>query len=57
MIIASSDLEELLENCDRIGVMSAGHLVQIFDRDTWSDQLIMQAAFAGYRAAAHEALS
>ena len=48
LVIVSSDLEELLENCDRIAVMSAGHLVATFDRGVWSEDKIMQAAFSGY---------
>lgn len=56
-VIVSSDLTELFENCDRIGVMSAGRMIEVFDRHTWSDQLMMQAAFAGYHSATHEAFS
>ncbi|MEM9586722.1 MAG: sugar ABC transporter ATP-binding protein [Planctomycetota bacterium] len=52
MVIVSSDLEELLETCDRIAVMSAGRLVQTFDRGQWSEDEIMQAAFSGYVQAA-----
>lgn len=49
IVIVSSDLEELLETCDRIGVMSAGKWVGDFDRGSWSTDQIMQAAFAGYQ--------
>jgi ribose transport system ATP-binding protein len=49
IIIVSSDLEELLENCDRIGVMSAGKWVAEFDRSSFSNDRIMQAAFSGYQ--------
>jgi len=48
IVIVSSDLDELFETCDRIGVMSAGKLVAIFSREAWSTDLIMQAAFSGY---------
>jgi ribose transport system ATP-binding protein len=48
LVIVSSDLDELLEICDRIVVMSAGRLVANFDRETWSYDKIMQAAFSGY---------
>jgi ribose transport system ATP-binding protein len=48
LIIVSSDLEELLETCDRIGVMSNGRLVDIFDRADWSQEKLTQAFFAGY---------
>ena len=49
LLIVSSDLQELLENCDQIGVMSAGRWVGMFDRATWSHGQIMQAAFSGYQ--------
>ncbi|TWU19451.1 sugar ABC transporter ATP-binding protein [Allorhodopirellula heiligendammensis] len=48
IVIVSSDLEELLETCDRIVVMSAGNLVAEFLRENWSRDAIMQAAFSGY---------
>lgn len=35
--------------CDRIGVLSAGRLVDIFARDAWSQDALLAAAFAGYR--------
>lgn len=50
IVIVSSDLDELLETCDRIGVMSAGRLVATFDRGEWSEDAIMQAAFSEYTA-------
>ncbi|QDV62092.1 sugar ABC transporter ATP-binding protein [Crateriforma conspicua] len=49
VVIVSSDLEELLETCDRIAVMSAGRLMETFERNDWSHDQIMQAAFSGYR--------
>lgn len=48
MVIVSSDLEELLETCDRIAVMSCGRLVETFSRDQFSREAIMQAAFSGH---------
>jgi len=51
MLVVSSDLEELLEICDRIIVLSAGRVAGIFERDDWSAEKIMQAAFSGYVAA------
>lgn len=54
LVIASSDLDELMDNCDRIAVMSAGKIVEIFQRkegtasDAWNEDAIMQASFAGY---------
>lgn len=46
LVIVSSDLEELMETCDRIAVMSAGRMVATFTRGQWSTEKIMQAAFA-----------
>jgi ribose transport system ATP-binding protein len=46
LVIVSSDLEELMETCDRIAVMSAGRMVRTLTRDAWSEDQIMQAAFA-----------
>lgn len=48
IVVVSSDLAELFVVCDRIGVMSAGRLVEIFDRDNWSEEKIMRASFSGY---------
>lgn len=48
LVIVSSDLEELFETCDRIGVMSAGRLVNTYSRADWSYEAIMQDCFAGY---------
>ena len=47
-VIVSSDLRELMLVCDRIAVMSAGRLVKIFDRDTWSRDTMLAAAFSGF---------
>ena len=49
IVVVSSDLDELLEVCDRIAVMSNGKLVETFARDDGSHERIMQAAFSGYR--------
>jgi ribose transport system ATP-binding protein len=49
LVIVSSDLEELLETCDHIGVMSAGEWTGLFERSSWSREQIMQAAFSGYQ--------
>jgi ribose transport system ATP-binding protein len=48
IVLASSDLDELLGICDRIGVLSAGRLVQVFERGAWSREAITTAAFRGY---------
>lgn len=48
LIVVSSDLRELMLICDRIGVLSAGRLVDTFDREFWSKEQILAAAFAGH---------
>jgi len=52
LLMVSSDLRELMSQCDRIGVMSAGRLVGIFERGQWTEQLLLEAAFSAYTAAA-----
>ncbi len=56
VVTVSSDLEELLDNCDRIAVMSGGRLVNTFHRPDWSHERIMQAAFATGVAETEEAV-
>jgi ribose transport system ATP-binding protein len=51
LLMVSSDLRELMSRCDRIGVMSAGRLVRIFERGEWSEHLLLEAAFSAYAAA------
>ena len=51
LLMVSSDLRELMSVCDRIGVMSAGKLVRIFERGEWTEQLLLEAAFSAYSAA------
>jgi ribose transport system ATP-binding protein len=51
LLMVSSDLRELRSVCDRIGVMSAGRLVRIFERGEWTEQLLLEAAFSAYAAA------
>jgi ribose transport system ATP-binding protein len=46
LVIVSSDLDELLETCDAIVVMSAGRMAGRFERATWSREAIMRAAFS-----------
>jgi ribose transport system ATP-binding protein len=50
LLMVSSDLRELMAVCDRIGVMSAGRLVQIFERGEWTEQALLAAAFSAYGA-------
>jgi len=48
ILVASSDLKELMLLCDRIAVFSAGRLVEVFDRSAFSEQAINAAAFSAY---------
>jgi ribose transport system ATP-binding protein len=48
VVVVSSELRELMALCDRIAVMSAGQLTAAFDRGSWSQRQIMEAAFRGY---------
>jgi len=49
LVVVSSDLRELMLICDRIAVLSAGRLIDTFDRDHWSQDQLLAAAFAGYQ--------
>ncbi len=44
LVVASSELDELLELCDRILVMSSGRIVKELRRGEWSAEMVMQAA-------------
>jgi len=48
IVVASSDLDELLGICDRIGVLSAGRLVEVLERGSWSREAVTAASFRGY---------
>jgi ribose transport system ATP-binding protein len=48
LVVVSSDLRELMLICDRIAVMSAGRLTGIFERDGWTQDALLAAAFAGH---------
>ena len=50
IVVASSEVEELLRLCDRIAVMSAGRLAAVFERGDWTEERIMAAAFSGHLA-------
>jgi ribose transport system ATP-binding protein len=50
LVVVSSDLRELMLICDRIGVMSAGRMTGVFERDNWSQDALLAAAFSGYAA-------
>ena len=49
LVVVSSDLRELMLICDRIAVLSAGHLIDTFAREHWSQDKLLAAAFTGYR--------
>jgi len=48
IIFVSSDLKELMAVCDRIMVMSAGRVVETFEKPKWNREKIMSAAFSEY---------
>jgi len=45
LLMVSSDLRELMQMADRIGVMSHGKLVKIFERGQWTEKSLLAAAF------------
>lgn len=47
IIIASSELEELMQVCDRIAVMYEGNIVKIFKNEMLSQEEVLQTAVAG----------
>ncbi|MBH9416845.1 sugar ABC transporter ATP-binding protein [Pseudomonas aeruginosa] len=49
LVVVSSDLRELMLICERIGVLSAGRMVDTFERDAWTQDALLAAAFAGYK--------
>jgi len=55
LVVVSSDTRELMSICDRIAVMSAGRLVETFDREAFSQERIMAAAIRDHQK--REALS
>jgi ribose transport system ATP-binding protein len=48
LVVVSSDLRELMAICDRIAVMSAGRMTGLFERENWTQDALLAAAFAGY---------
>ncbi len=48
VLIASSEIDELMTVCDRILVLSGRKLVRTFTRDDWSEAKILSAAFHGF---------
>ncbi|MBK1682130.1 sugar ABC transporter ATP-binding protein [Rhodoferax fermentans] len=45
LLMVSSDLRELMQMADRIGVMSNGKLIKIFERGQWTEKSLLAAAF------------
>ena len=45
LLMVSSDLRELMQMCDRIGVMAHGRLVTVFERGEWTEKALLAAAF------------
>jgi len=45
LLMVSSDLRELMQMADRIGVMSDGKLINVFERGQWSEKSLLAAAF------------
>lgn len=41
LVVVSSDLRELMLICDRIGVLSAGRMVDTFERDAWTQDALL----------------
>ena len=48
VLMVSSELTELMALCDRILVMSAGHVAAEFLPGQWTQEKITEAAFSGY---------
>jgi len=48
ILVATSELRELMSLSDRIAVMSAGRIAATFARSEWTEEKIMAAAFSGY---------
>jgi ribose transport system ATP-binding protein len=48
LVVVSSDLRELMLLCDRIAVLSAGRLAGVFERGTWSEEGLLNAAFSAH---------
>lgn len=48
LVVVSSDIEELMDLCHRILVLSAGLVSGEFAHGTWSRETLTQAAFAGH---------
>jgi len=48
VVIVSSESRELTDLCDRIAVMSNGHLAATFQRGEWTAEKIIEASFSAF---------
>jgi ribose transport system ATP-binding protein len=48
IVVVSSESHELTTICDRIAVLSNGHLAGVFNRDEWTAEMLMAASFSAY---------
>ena len=48
ILVASSEIDELMKICDRILVLSSRKLVSTFVPGEWSEQAILEAAFSEF---------
>ncbi len=53
VIVASSEIEELMKLCDRILVLSNREFVGEFDQTNWSAHKILDAAFENHKTMSH----
>lgn len=49
IVMVSSDIEELLQTCDRIGVMSGGKWIRTYERHEFDAESITDTAFASFK--------
>lgn len=54
LVVVSSDLRELMLICDRIGVLSAGRMVDTFERDAWTQDALLAAQLGANLARLHQ---
>jgi ribose transport system ATP-binding protein len=48
IVLASSEIPEIMALCDRVAVLSKGRLTAIFNRDEMNEKRILEAAFAEF---------
>jgi len=49
ILVASSEIEELMTLCDRIIVLSNKKYVTSYNRDQWTHSAILESAFSEYQ--------